>query len=151
MDLSFWGMVVLYFLLSFIMQRIINRLPLICGFLWWVTSSWGILAVGAGYTIIHPESREHILKLAVVFWFALPGMMVANFNQLKLLIKIFRRFNITRQTTGTTIYWHERNEVVNEDLPGDNVNSTGSCFAPHLEATRKVSNRYRRSYRRWPG
>ena len=148
-DLPFWGMVVIYFCLSFVMQRVINRLPLVCGFLWWVTSSWGILAVGAGYTIIHPESREHVLKLAIIFWFALPGQMIANFNQLKILIKIFRKFNITKRTTGTTIYWHERNDkLVNEDLPIDDINSTGGCFTPHLAATRRVSNRYRRDYSR---
>ena len=146
------GLAVGYGLLSFAMQRVINRLPLFCSLFWPFIASWGICWTVVGYAIVAQYAWQqsslwgHVARLAVLFVAALPGMWVAYRNQIRVLNRIFVEKNITKETTGVTIYFHELYyELVNKAKSGGN--DSFSCFRNHLAVTKKHSNRYRRRHR----
>ena len=152
--LPLFGLAVVYFGLSFAMQRVINRLPLICSLLWTFYAPWGICWVIVGYGIARPyfwpESSfwADIGRMAFTFCLAWPGQWVANRNQLRLLLEIFAKFNVTKETTGVTIYFHELyNEPFNKNEPDSRPDDPFGCFDNHLAATRKYSNHYRKRHR----
>jgi hypothetical protein len=145
-----WQLAGLLFVLSVIMQRIINKFPLVCQSVYVVPVPWGILWVNVLAYLWGLLTYPQMIQLAALFLCTYPFMWWANYKFTQAIVKIFKEHRISKQTTGIRIWAREWNELVNEDLPVDNVNSTGGCFAPHLQATRRVSGRYRRRYSRWP-
>lgn len=146
LDLPLPGTMAVFFTLGWAMAWVIYRLPVICGFLYWLISTYGILSVGVAVYLIWPESRPYIWRLAFIFLAALPGLMVVNFEQLKRLIRIFDKCNVTRQTTGEIIYFRDYG---NQDS-GTDIHSTphfSGCSSHYLDAARKRTGRYRREYR----
>ena len=153
-ELPLVGLAALYFGLSFAMQRVINRLPLFCSLFWPFVASWGILWTCVGYAIVAQYAWQqsslwgHIARVAVIFVAALPGMWVAYRRQIETLNKIFVDFDITKESTGVTIYFHELYyELVNKNLDDDKCDILFNRIDNHLAATRKLGNRYRRRYR----
>ena len=146
-----WQLAGLLFILSIMMQRIINKFPVVCQSVYVAPVPWGILWVNVLAYLWGLLSYTQMIQLAFLFLCAYPFMWWANYKFTQAIVKIFKTHRINKQTTGIRIWAREwfNNELV-EDLPGNDVNSTGSCFAPHLEATRRVSRRYRRHYSRWP-
>lgn len=148
------GLAAVYGVLSFAMQRVINRLPLFCSLFWPFIASWGILWTVCGYAIVAqyawPQSSlwGHVARIAVIFAAALPGMWVAYRNQINVLNRIFVEKNITKETTGVTIYFHELyHELINKGQHNRGNSDPYSCFRDHLTATAKCSNRYRQRSR----
>ena len=72
-DWPLWGLAAIYFVLSFAMQQVINRMPLFCSFFWPFIAVWGIcwtvIGCGLATTYWWPDSTvwEFIARLTVVF------------------------------------------------------------------------------------
>ena len=133
------------FVLSIIMQRIINKFPIVCQSVYVVHVPWGILWTTVFAYLGGLITYAQMLQLAVLYLAAYPFMWWTNYKFTQVIVKIFKDYRISKRTTGIRIW---ANEPFNEDLPGDNVNTAGSCFNHHMAATRRVSNRYRRDYSR---
>lgn len=132
--------------LSLAMRWVLVRLPVICGFLYWLPVTWGILVIGTTISIIFPESRLIIFYMALLFLFSLPGIMWANFTQLKRLIRIFRLRGVTKASTGEIIYF--RDYYVAQDSSIFSTPHFNGCSRDYLKSARRRTNRYRRVYRR---
>lgn len=154
-DWPLWGLAATYFVLSFAMQRVINRLPLFCSLFWPFISVWGITwtiigyALTADYFWLDSTLWQHVGRLTIIFLAALPGQWVAYRNQTRILIQIFKQAKISKRTTGYTIFFRElfdNDEDTENDsdfysLPAHAGN--GYC---RVETSRGRINSYRRRY-----
>lgn len=140
-------MMVVFLILGGVMGWVIYRLPVICGLLWWLSSVWGILAIGTTILIMYPQSWPYIWRMALLFLAALPGIMIANFEQLKRLALILKQARIdgkpiTKATAGHKIF-------INETDSNDTCSITHihGCTREYVDAARKRAHSYRREYR----
>jgi len=96
-----------YGVLSFIMAFTIWQLPVWCQSSWFLISSWGILWVCVGYTLYDPTAYPHIIKLAVIFLFALPGMMFLDYKQRQARVLYWEHEGIPEELRCKFIYLGE--------------------------------------------
>ena len=149
---SVWELAVLFLALSFIMQRLINRLPLLCQLTWIVVSSWGIIWVSVAFVLIGGISLSVAWQMALVYFAALFGMAATNYHQTRILYQLFKGFRINKQTTGLTIFFRESwlgeklYGPVNENTPVSHPHCIRSNHPHYLTVARRRSRRYRRRY-----
>ena len=147
-----WELAILFLALSFIIQRLISRLPLLCQLTWIVVSSWGIIWVSVAFVLIGGISLGVAWQMALVYFAALFGMAVTNYHQTRILYQLFKEFKINKQTTGLTIFFRESwlgeklYAPVNEDTSVSYPHCIRSSHPHYLAFARRRSRRYRRRY-----
>lgn len=101
------GVALLFFGLSFLMARLVDRLPVWCQTSWFLVAVWGIFWINFAYGVIHPEAWGHIRNLAIIFLAALPGMMALDHLQKKSRVSYWEREGIPPEAQGRIIYLSE--------------------------------------------
>ena len=148
-DIPLWSVAVVFWGLSFLMAWVIDKLPVWCQSSWFIISVWGIFWVNFSYGAIHPEAWIHIYKIALVFLFALPGMMYLDHLQKQSRVSYWERKGLPKGMQGRVVYlsdlidkfvwwWTRRkiDEMANLELLIDECNCPdGDCVHvdKHLE------------------
>src|SRR3990172_8063354 len=105
-----WQLAGLLFILSIMMQRIINKFPVVCQSVYVAPVPWGILWVNVLAYLWGLLSYTQMIQLAFLFLCAYPFMWWANYKFTQAIVKIFKAHKINKQTTGIRIWareWHE--------------------------------------------
>lgn len=104
---SVWGLMALLFILSWVMQRIFNRLALMCQSVHVIHVPWGILWVTVLAHLFGFLSYKQVIILALAYLAAYPGMWWLNYKFTQQLAEILRQKHVTKETTGVIIWAEE--------------------------------------------
>lgn len=103
-DPKVWVLMGVLFVLSWLMQRIINRMALLCQSVHVVHVPWGIMWTTLFAYLAGFLEYKQVIILACLYLAAYPGMWWLNYRFTQQLKEILKQKHITRETTGVLIW-----------------------------------------------
>ena len=104
---SVWIIIIFLITCSWLMQRIINKMALMCQSVHIVHVPWGILTITLLTYVAGFIDYKAVVVMALFYFVSYPGMWWANYKFTSRLREIFKQKQVTHETVGIIIWADE--------------------------------------------